>query len=78
MRVIKIDSGWYEASSGVKGATIPLIDGTVIPVGFVAHGETHFEAIKHCLDKIEEFLSPPSSSMFEENLLDNEEDEKIN
>lgn len=58
MRVEKLDSGRYEAITNVNGYVVEWSEGVKVPLNIGAYGDTHFEAIKNCLNKVNLLLNP--------------------
>lgn len=57
MKSQKISKSVYEATTSIN-TDLVIVGGINIPVEFVGFGESHFEAIQHCLEKVRLFISP--------------------
>ncbi len=64
MRISRLSSGQYEAFTGVNGAVVSTRNGVSIPIEFSGYGDTHIEAIDHCLQKVTDFINLPSEKVF--------------
>jgi len=48
----------YEATGTLNQINLELLDGTKFYVGFMAWGDTLYEAIENCLSKMDKHLHP--------------------
>lgn len=75
MRIEKIANGRYEAITNINGYGVNILGGTNIPMQLVGYGDSHSEAIKRCLEKVDAFINKISYPEFPATLEDEMDDD---
>ncbi len=64
MRTHKLRDNKYEAIGTINEVSITLLGGIVIPVSFIAFGNTQSEAIHNFVKKVDDYLHPKPTSIY--------------